>query len=176
MAGTGTETSRASVRALASRERGKMARGSFGSGRWPRASLCAFACAALLSIGRTARAADDDPWIARDKALHFDACAGLAAAGYALSAGWIVDARWKALAAGAGVAMAAGAGKELLDASHVLGGDPSWKDLAWDAFGTVAGLALAWGVDLLLGGVSRERPALAPPMLAFSQSAITFGF
>jgi uncharacterized protein YfiM (DUF2279 family) len=169
MAGTGTEISR-SIVCL------EMARGTLGSRRWPRASLCAFACAAFLSIAPTASATDTDPWIAQDKALHFDACAGLAAVGYAVSAGWIVDARWKALAVGGGVAMAAGAGKELLDATRVLGGDPSWKDFAWDAIGTVAGLALAWGVDLLLGGVTRERPALAPPMLSSSQSAITVGF
>ena len=169
MADTGTEISSSFVRS-------EMARGTLGSRKWPRASLCALASVAFLSFARTASATDADPWIAQDKALHFDVCAGLAAVSYALSEGWIVDARWKALAVGGGVAMAAGAGKELLDATHVLGGDPSWKDFAWDAIGTVAGLALAWGVDLLLGGVTRERPALAPPMLSSSQSAITVGF
>ena len=111
----------------------------------------------------TALAADSDAWIARDKAFHFDASAGIAAFAYAVSAGWIVDARWKALAVGGGVALAAGAGKELVDATRIFGGDPSWKDFAWDAIGTVAGLALAWGVDLLLGGVTQDRPALASP-------------
>ncbi len=111
----------------------------------------------------TAFAADSDPWIARDKALHFDVSAGIAAAAYAASAAWIVDARWKALALGGGAALAAGAGKELVDATGILGGDPSWKDFAWDVAGAVAGLALAWGVDLLIGGVSREQPALASP-------------
>ena len=123
-----------------------------------------------------ALAVDTDPWIARDKALHFDASAGLAAVGYAVSAGWLVDARWKAIAVGGGVALAAGAGKELLDATHVFGGDPSWKDFAWDALGTAAGLALAWGVDLLVGGVSGERPALAPARAGASVAAITVGF
>ncbi|HLK36621.1 MAG TPA: hypothetical protein VKU41_07695 [Polyangiaceae bacterium] len=108
-------------------------------------------------------AADADPWIARDKAFHFDVSAGVAAAAYAASAAWLVDARWKALAIGGGVALAVGAGKEAVDATHVFGGDPSWRDFAWDAIGTVAGLALAWGVDLLLGGVDRAHPVLSAP-------------
>jgi putative lipoprotein len=116
-----------------------------------------------LTMSSAARAQDADPWFARDKALHFDVSAGLAAAGYGVSAGWLVNARWKALAIGGGVALAAGAGKELLDATHVLGGDPSWKDFTWDVIGTVAGLAIAWGVDLLLGGVSAQQPLLASP-------------
>lgn len=101
-----------------------------------------------------------DPWIARDKAFHFDVSAGIAAVGYGLSAAWVVDARWKALAVGGGVALAAGAGKELVDATGVFHGDPSWKDFTWDAIGTMAGLVLAWSVDLLLGGVDRAHPAL----------------
>ncbi len=116
-----------------------------------------------LTMSSVARAQEADPWFARDKALHFDVSAGIAAAGYGVSAGWLVDARWKALAIGGGVALAAGAGKELLDATHVLGGDPSWKDFTWDVIGTVAGLAIAWGVDLLLGGVSARQPLLASP-------------
>ena len=82
--------------------------------------------------------------------------AGIAAAGYGVSAAWLVDARWKALAIGGGIALAAGAGKEIVDATGVFGGDPSWKDFTWDAIGAVAGLAIAWGVDLLLGGVDRS--------------------
>jgi putative lipoprotein len=124
----------------------------------------AFVAVALaISIAPTAAAQDADPWIARDKALHFDVSAGLAAVGYGVSAGWIVDARWKALAIGGGVALAAGAGKELLDATHAFGGDPSWRDFAWDVVGTLAGLAIAWGMDLLLGGVSAQRPVFAAP-------------
>ena len=118
---------------------------------------------AVVAQASPARAQDDDPWFARDKALHFDVSAGIAAATYGVSAGWMFDARWKALALGGGVALAAGAGKELLDATHVLGGDPSWKDFTWDVFGTLAGLALAWGVDLLLGGVNASHPALVAP-------------
>jgi putative lipoprotein len=128
-----------------------------------RPSLSVLAASAVIALCRPAAAQDADPWFARDKALHFDASAGIAAVGYAASAGWLVDARWKALAIGGGVALAAGAGKELVDATHVLGGDPSWRDFSWDVIGTVAGLALAWGMDMLLGGVSAERPALAAP-------------
>src|SRR5258708_38412124 len=92
----------------------------------------AFVLALALWVCASTARADNDPWIARDKALHFDASAGIAAASYAVSAAWIVDARWKALAVGGGVAIAAGASKELIDATGILGGDPSWKDLAWD--------------------------------------------
>jgi uncharacterized protein YfiM (DUF2279 family) len=119
---------------------------------------------ALLCISPSALGSDADPWIARDKALHFDATAGIASVTYAVSAGWLVDARWKALAVGGCVAITAGAAKEVVDALHILGGDPSWKDFAWDAIGTVVGLALAWGIDLLLGGVGTDRPAFAPPL------------
>jgi putative lipoprotein len=57
--------------------------------------------------------------------------------------------------------LAVGAGKELLDMTGL--GDPSWKDFTWDAVGTVAGLALAWSVDLLMGGVDAAHPALGSP-------------
>jgi|HubBroStandDraft_6_1064221.scaffolds.fasta_scaffold547157_1 putative lipoprotein len=124
-------------------------------------ALALFVAATALS---TAASADDnDPWISRDKAFHFDVSAGIAAAGYGVSAAWLVDARWKALAIGGGVALAAGASKEIVDATGILGGDPSWKDFTWDVIGTFAGLAIAWGIDLLLGGVDRNHPALGSP-------------
>jgi uncharacterized protein YfiM (DUF2279 family) len=137
---------------------------------------CAALALGLLAAPPTALGADTDPWIARDKALHFDACAGIAALTYAVSAGWLVDARWKALTIGGGLALAAGAGKELVDATGVLGGDPSWKDFAWDAMGAVAGLALAWGVDLLMGGVNAERPALASPRPTATTTGLVLKF
>jgi uncharacterized protein YfiM (DUF2279 family) len=115
----------------------------------------------VLTATSVARADDADPWIARDKAFHFDVSAGIAAVAYAGSAAYLVDARWKALAIGGGVTIAIGGGKELLDLAGL--GDPSWKDFAWDAIGTVAGLAIAWGVDMLLGGVSSAHPALGSP-------------
>jgi putative lipoprotein len=131
---------------------------------------------AACSVASAASADDADPWISRDKAFHFDVSAGIAAAGYAASAAWLVDARWKALAIGGGAALAVGAGKELLDATGIFGGDASWKDFAWDAIGTVAGLALAWSVDLLLGGVSNARPALGAPRTDASVAAVGLRF
>jgi putative lipoprotein len=128
-----------------------------------RGALSLLALVASTACAGAARADDADPWIARDKALHFDVSAGLAAAGYGVSAGWVVDARWKALALGGGVALAAGAAKELADATGIIHGDPSWRDFAWDAIGVAAGLAIAWSVDLLLGGVDRAHPALGAP-------------
>jgi uncharacterized protein YfiM (DUF2279 family) len=136
--------------------------------------LVAASLATGLTLGAPARA--DDPWIARDKAFHFDVSAGVAAASYAVSAGWLVDARWKALAIGGGVALGAGAAKEAIDATGIFHGDPSWKDFAWDAIGTVAGLAAAWGVDLLLGGVDRVHPALAAPAVAVGPASVGLRF
>jgi putative lipoprotein len=137
-------------------------------------AVVAFAVVTVFASG--ARAADADPWISRDKAFHFDVSAGIAAAGYGVSAAWIVDARWKALAIGGGVALAAGAGKEILDATGLLGGDASWRDFTWDAIGTVAGLAIAWGVDLLLGGVNGAHPALGSPRTAVRPASVRLCF
>jgi putative lipoprotein len=123
------------------------------------------AASLVLPASASAQTAPDtDPWISRDKALHFDVSAGIAAAGYGVGAGWLFpDARWKGLAFGGGLAITAGAAKELIDLTGVFHGDPSWKDFTWDVVGTVAGLALAWGVDLLLGGVNAQHPLFAAP-------------
>jgi hypothetical protein len=72
---------------------------------------------AALCVSPTALGSDADPWVARDKALHFDASAGIASVTYAVGVAWLVDARWKGLALGGGVAIAAGSAKELLDAA-----------------------------------------------------------
>jgi putative lipoprotein len=126
----------------------------------------------VVGFAAGARADVTDPWLSRDKAFHFDVSAGIAAVGYAASAAWLVNARWKALAFGGALAMAAGAGKEIVDATGVFGGDASWKDFTWDAIGAVAGLAIAWSVDLLLGGVDGARPALGAPRA----TSLTIGF
>jgi putative lipoprotein len=110
---------------------------------------------------RLARADEPDPWLSRDKAFHFDVAAGVAAGTYAISAAYLVDARWKAIAIGGGVTLALGGVKEGLDALGL--GDPSWKDFTWDVIGAVAGLAIAWGVDVLVGGVDASHPALGAP-------------
>jgi putative lipoprotein len=126
--------------------------------------LCSLAVfVGVVGSAASARADVPDPWLSRDKAFHFDVSAGIAAVGYAASAAWLVNARWKALAFGGALAIAAGAGKEIVDATGVFGGDGSWKDFTWDAIGAVAGLAIACSVDLLLGGVDGARPALGSP-------------
>lgn len=102
--------------------------------------------AAVLCSSSSARASND-PWFARDKALHFGASSALAAGGY--GAGRIVfEDRTTALAVGAGIALGAGVGKELADLAGM--GHPSWRDLTWDVLGTATGLAFAWAVDRLV--------------------------
>jgi uncharacterized protein YfiM (DUF2279 family) len=141
-----------------------------------RGAAAVVALVGVTVLSPEAYGADADPWISRDKAFHFDVSAGIAAAGYGISAAWIVDARWKALAIGGGAALAAGAGKEILDATGLFGGDPSWKDFAWDAMGAVAGLAIAWGVDLLVGGVDHAHPALGSPRTEVAPASLALRF
>lgn len=110
----------------------------------------------LVLLAPAARA-DDDPWLGRDKALHFGVSASLAAGTYGVTAA-AGGTRGLSLGLGAGVAAAAGIGKETLDLAGY--GDPSWKDLAWDAIGLVVGLAVAFGVDLAVRGAPADRPLL----------------
>jgi putative lipoprotein len=124
-----------------------------------------FGVAALvvaLGLGATtpARAADPDPWLAKDKALHFGVSATIAGASYAVGAAFF-EARGHALLAASGFTLAVGAGKELLDLAGY--GDPSWKDFAADVAGTIVGLAIAWSVDLLVRGVDDQHPLVLAP-------------
>jgi putative lipoprotein len=118
--------------------------------------------AAVLFAAPPARADDPDPWFGKDKALHFAASATIAAGGYTIGAA-VFDARRDALLLGGGLAALAGVGKEALDLAGY--GDPSWKDLAWDGIGTIAGLALAWGLDLAIRGVSDRHPLFVAPQM-----------
>jgi putative lipoprotein len=120
------------------------------------------AVVAVVACPSRARAAgaDPDPWFGQDKAAHFGVSAAIAAGGYGLGAA-IFDARGHALIAGGALAIAAGAFKETLDLTG--SGTASWKDLAWDGLGTVAGLAVAWTADLLIRGVSEKHPLLITP-------------
>jgi putative lipoprotein len=127
---------------------------------WRRIAIAAATLVAVVASPERARAADPDPWLGRDKTLHFAASSTLAAGGYAIGAA-VFDARAHALICGAALAAAAGIGKEALDLAGL--GSPSWKDLAWDAVGIAAGLAVAWSVDLLARGVSEKRPLLIAP-------------
>ena len=125
--------------------------------------------AALLALPSAASAADPDPWLGKDKALHFGASSLIAASGYTIGA-FVFDARGHALIAGAALAAAAGIGKETLDLAGY--GDPSWKDLTWDGIGTVAGLAVAWGIDLVARGVSERHPLLIKPVLTAREAGL----
>jgi uncharacterized protein YfiM (DUF2279 family) len=108
------------------------------------------ALAVALLLGPTPAAAQDD-WLGRDKALHFGATFVLAGAGYAGGAALSREPVVR-LGTGAMLAMGAGIAKEMSDRS---GGDPSLKDLSWDALGTATGLVTAWLVDHLV--LSRAR-------------------
>lgn len=117
----------------------------------------------LGSMTRLARAADPDPdpWLGKDKALHFSVSAVIAAGSYAAGTA-IFDARGHALVAAGGLTLAVGAGKELLDLAGY--GDPSWRDFAADVAGTIVGLAVAWSLDLLVRGIDdRSQPILSTP-------------
>ena len=61
------------------------------------------------------------------------------------------------------MALGAGIAKELADLSGL--GDPSWRDLTWDAIGTATALAVSWSSDLLIRGVSWEHPLFMAPMV-----------
>jgi putative lipoprotein len=88
--------------------------------------------------------AGDDPWLSPDKAVHASVSAGLASLGYWGGAS-VSDSLWVRLAAGAGLALTAGAAKELIDLAGW--GSPSWKDFTWDVIGTAAGVLTAWLID-----------------------------
>jgi putative lipoprotein len=100
-------------------------------------------CLLLVLVFPAPALAADDPWFGKDKWLHFGASTALAAGGYALGAA-IWERPEPALAVGAGLALGAGVGKEILDLAGM--GHPSWRDLAWDVAGTGVGLLLAWAI------------------------------
>ena len=100
---------------------------------------------AVLAAPMEARA-DDDPWLGPDKALHFSLSAAIAGGGYGLGAALDQERRWRFLIGGA-AGVGAGVAKELFDLTGA--GDPSWRDLAWDALGITTGLLLAYAIDLV---------------------------
>jgi len=95
------------------------------------------------ALGR-AEPKGQDPWFGPDKALHFTASAIIAGGGYGLGAlAWQSPAERAAL--GAGLGLAAGAGKEVFDLAGF--GDPSWKDFTWDVLGVAVGIGLSIAID-----------------------------
>lgn len=114
--------------------------------------VAAGSAALLFSFARAAFA--EDAWWGRDKALHFGVSAALGGAGYGLSS-LVFDDRALRVISSAGLALAAGIGKELYDASGH--GTASFKDLTWDAAGTTFGVGLCFSLDLALS--KRDRPA-----------------
>jgi putative lipoprotein len=115
--------------------------------------MLAFAIAGTMMVSpASALSSDDDPWFGRDKALHFGVSAAIASTGYAIGTA-VFEQRWKAAALGGGLAVGAGAGKELVDLAGY--GDPSWRDFTWDLVGTAVGLGLAFAIDSLV----RTRPS-----------------
>ena len=89
----------------------------------------------VLSLNGAAGARADDGWFSADKVKHFLTSAFVQSLAYGSLRG--VGARHGAALVGATVTTAAvGVGKELNDART--GGDPSVRDLAWDAAGAGA--------------------------------------
>jgi putative lipoprotein len=104
---------------------------------------------AIATHSFAASANGSDPFWGRDKALHFAVSGAMAGVGYGATTAF-TDERWKDLAIGGGAAIFVGGCKEALDATGF--GDPSWKDFTWDVLGAVAGLAVAWVVDVGVHG------------------------
>jgi putative lipoprotein len=119
---------------------------------------------AFASIATNARAAGEDPFWGRDKALHFAFAGAIAGAGYGVTTAATPD-RWKAFAVGGAAAVGAGALKEGLDAAGL--GDPSWKDFAWDVIGAACGLGVAWALDVAVHGGTVPAWSASTPAAVF---------
>jgi putative lipoprotein len=117
----------------------------------------AMAVTLVLSVlALPARAADDDAWSGPDKALHFSVSVGLTTGSYAAVA-FFTDHLGLRAALAAGVALAAGAAKELADLAGL--GHPSWKDFTWDVIGTFTGVVTALLLDrLVLAPLGAQLP------------------
>lgn len=101
----------------------------------------------LLFLAPRPAAADTDPWWGQDKALHFTTCFMFAGDGYATAA-VLSERESHRLLTGFGLAVVAGAGKEVYDKAG--GGDASLRDLTWDVVGGATGAAISWLIDRYL--------------------------
>ena len=98
----------------------------------------------LLFTGGAPRS-NNDPWLGRDKLLHFVGSAVVQGAAYSL---FHRDARYTVAAQRASlVTVAVGVGKELYDLRHPSRHRASWRDLAWDGAGGVAATVVAKQAD-----------------------------
>ena len=89
-----------------------------------------------------------DDWLGPDKALHFGYSAAFGAAATTtipFAGGPGPD--WRSFALGASLGFVPGIAKETWDLTGH--GDASWRDLAWDAAGALAGAGLVWAVQAL---------------------------
>jgi len=122
--------------------------------------LAPLTLAALLSAPSPALATppDPDPWLGRDKALHFGVSAGITGAAYGLTSLVSDDLRVR-IAFGASAGIFVGAAKEMLDMAGL--GTPSWKDFTWDVIGTAVGVGIAISIDLAVRGV-HPKPSPSP--------------
>lgn len=115
---------------------------------------------AMVAAGAPARAParTGDPWVGPDKAAHLAAGMLLSGASYAL---WIErrDGRGWGTLLGVGVGLGTGALKELGDLAGL--GNPSAKDFAWTALGTVLGIGIAVLVDVAARGARTQARAPA---------------
>ena len=109
---------------------------------------------ATLAGPRVAHAdsASADPWVGRDKLIHFAASGSLAVVGYA-GASMFTEDRSVRIGFGAALAVGTGVAKELWDLEGQ--GDASWRDLSWDLIGAATGLLVSLGVDWAVHRVFR---------------------
>jgi putative lipoprotein len=118
---------------------------------WVAIAVSVVCCTSALRVR-----ADDDPWLGRDKALHFGVSSAIASGSYAGTA-LLLDPPWQRALVAAGFTLSVGAGKELYDATGH--GDASWRDFTWDALGCAVGVGVALLIDLAL----RPPPRAAAP-------------
>ena len=116
---------------------------------------------ALAGVNQRASAqTTTDPWWGRDKALHFSVSAAISVGSYAVAIPLWEPPSVRAVFA-ASIGLGVGIAKELFDATGA--GDPSWRDLAWDAIGVATGTLLMWVLDLLIGNHDDAVEARGPP-------------
>ena len=121
-----------------------------------RRALVLAGAALLLATEARAQQADTDPWLGRDKALHFAASASLALVGYA-GTSLATDSRPTRVVVGASFALGVGVLKEVWNLTGH--GDASWRDLTWDLVGTTTGILVAYAIDWLILRLRAPEPA-----------------